>query len=58
MTNGKLTPHRHTIPTGSSGQSYGVELDRYLDQLLGNGLDEPNSAGNAPAVSPQHSDKA
>jgi hypothetical protein len=59
MTNGgTFTPHRRTIPTDSGGQSYGVELDRYLDQLLGDGLDEPNSTGNAPAVSPQRSDKS
>ena len=52
-----FTPHNRTIPTPSSGQSYGIELDRYLDQLLGDALDKPNPAGDTPAVAPRRSDK-
>ena len=53
-----FTPHNRTIPTASSGQSFGIELDRYLDQLLGDALDESNPAGGTPAVAPQRSDKS
>lgn len=58
MTNGRRFTHNRTIPTDPSGKSYGIELDRYLDQLLGDALDEANSAGDTPAVSPQRSDKS
>jgi hypothetical protein len=42
--------NRRTIPTDPGGPHYADDLERYLDQLLDEALDERFFASDAPAV--------